>query len=133
MDQPSLFHDSIYDAIKAVVQAAGGNKKVGPMLRPTKAEPANWLRDCLNEGRREKLDPEDMAFLRKLGRDIGCHAITHHEAQQAGYEQPTPLDNEERARTLLDALSQYQAGQQAIANQLSELVKQYPGLLKVVA
>jgi len=134
MEQSALFHEDIYDAIRAVIVVAGGYKKVDPLLRPTKEDDAaaNWLRDCLNPDRREKLDPDDMAVLRKLGRTVGCHAIINFEAMKANYGAPPPLDNEQQAKRLVDALEQLQANQEQTFRRLADLLAEQPGLLRAV-
>lgn len=85
--QAPLFHEDIYDAIKTVVMALGGSKKVGHMLWSTKqpAQAGELLNNCLNPTRPEKLDPEQLLFLMVQGQRIGCHAITEFIGQHAGY------------------------------------------------
>ncbi|MBV5337558.1 MAG: hypothetical protein J0653_06325, partial [Deltaproteobacteria bacterium] len=74
--QSALFHESLTDALRDVVQALGGTKKVGQMIRPEKTveDAQRWINDCLNTDRREKFDPEQVFWLLKEGRKIGCHA-----------------------------------------------------------
>ncbi|GMG89644.1 hypothetical protein Cmtc_08640 [Cupriavidus sp. TKC] len=133
--QEKLFYESVYDALGEVVRAAGGMKKVGAMLWPEKSadDAGARLKDCLNPDRREKLDPEQVAFLRRLGRQIGCHALVNFEAHDAGYEQPKPVNSEEQARRLVDVIAQQQAQLQAAMNAFQQLAQQNPAILKMVA
>lgn len=51
MQHPSLFHESLEDALRDVIQASGGPKIVASRLWPDKAPEAarRSLLDCLNE------------------------------------------------------------------------------------
>ncbi|GAA7771986.1 hypothetical protein HpMS107_60450 [Helicobacter pylori] len=133
--QEKLFYESVYDALGEVVRAAGGTKKVGAMLWPEKSADAAGalLKDCLNPDRREKLDPEQVAYLRRLGRQLGCHALVNFEAQDAGYEQPKPINSEEQARRLVDVIAQQQAQLQAAMTAFQQLAQQNPAILRAVA
>lgn len=93
-EQAMLFHDSIYDAIGAVVQSMGGKKKVAPLLWPhLKTETAyTRLAHCLSDEFPEKLSPEEILFLARAGRESNCHAIIFYLAAECGYAQPTPID-----------------------------------------
>jgi len=85
--------ESINDALQAAVTALGGYKKVGPMLRPELAidQAANWLRDCLNAARREKLAPEQVMLILRKAREAGYHAAMNFVAFDTGYK-ATPVD-----------------------------------------
>ncbi|MGA4125526.1 hypothetical protein ACI2TB_05175 [Ralstonia nicotianae] len=132
--QEKLFYESVYEALAEVVRAAGGTKKVGAMLWPEKSADAAGalLKDCLNPDRREKLDPEQVAFVRRLGRQIGCHALVNFEMQDSGYEQPKPLNSEAQARRLVDMIASQQSGLQATMHAFQRLVEQNPTLLSTV-
>lgn len=111
--QPPLFVESYEDAIKALILALGGGKKVGTMLRPEMSADAasRWLSDCLNHDRRETLSLDQLALLRRAGRDAGCHVLAAYEAQNAGYAEPNPIDPEdERAeleRRVINSLGEF--------------------------
>lgn len=97
-----MFHEDIYDALKDIVRALGGTKKVGPMLWPSKgAAGGDYLRDCLNAKRRETLDCEEMLTLLKWGREIGCHSAMHYLADATGYKRPEPSQPEDEASELM--------------------------------
>lgn len=55
--QMQLIHETINDALREVIQAAGGYKKVGAMMFPDipADHAAGKVRDCLNSERRERL------------------------------------------------------------------------------
>lgn len=106
--QPSLIHETIADAMREVIQAGGGFKKVGGRMRPEMAEDhaATWLRDCCNDGRRERLSPEQLCLLRRIGREVGCHALATFEARDAGYADPQPIEPaDERAQLQRDYIA----------------------------
>jgi len=87
VNQTSLFHDSIYDALGADVAACGGIKKVAGLLWPT-IEPsiANArLRSGLNPEHAQKLCAEEILHIKRLAREANSSATVDYEAQQLGY------------------------------------------------
>jgi len=101
MDQASLFYESINDALDACVKACGGAKVVSCKLWPEKAPEAahRLLLACLNESRDEKLGPDQVMFILRLGRERGFHGAINFVARDAGYADPQPIEPEdERAR-----------------------------------
>lgn len=93
MEQQPLFFEDIYDALRHVVQAAGGAKTVGAKLFVHKEpdQAGRILMDCLNAGRPEKLDPEQVVLLLRLGQETGCHSAVNYICTRAGYSQPEPI------------------------------------------
>lgn len=93
-EQPQLFYEGPIDAIRALVQALGGAKKVGIALRPDKPidDAARWVLDCMNPERREHFDLEQLLWLLKEGRRIGFHAPINWIVGEAGYGPPPPVD-----------------------------------------
>lgn len=100
--QYALLHESITDALREVVQASGGPKKVGAMLWPELPidQAAGKLRDCLNPDRREKLSPEQTVLLGRIGREAGCHALMVFMARECGYADPVPIEPEDEVARL---------------------------------
>ncbi len=101
MTTPALFHESMNDALREVVQALGGNKAVGMKMRPEKGADVagRWVSDCLNASRDERFDPDQVLWLLRAGREIGCHAAANYLMRESGYADPTPIEPEdERAR-----------------------------------
>ena len=101
--QDALFHECINDAIGSVIAGLGGFKKVGPMLRPEVSieTAANWLRDCLNHDRRERLHPEQLLLIARECRRIGNHAIALYLARDCGYSDPLPVEPEDEKASLM--------------------------------
>lgn len=101
--QPALFHESINDALREVVLSLGGTKKVGALMRPQKLidEAGRWVSDCLNPDRREKFDPEEVMFLLREARKIGCHTGMNFIAADAGYANPAPVEPEDEQARLM--------------------------------
>ena len=99
MIQQPLFCEDIYEALRTIGQAYGGpkgSKKIGHLLWPEKTvdKAAQLWTDCLNRSRPEKLDPEQVLLVLKIGREIGCHVGMHFIADQCNYkyEVVTPED-----------------------------------------
>ena len=94
MDQPPLFVESIYDALKAIVGCLGGPKTVGARLWPAKSvdDARRQLLDCLNPDRNDKLDPEQVVLLFRLAREAGFHVAKHWLDTETGYEPSKPID-----------------------------------------
>lgn len=92
------------DALDGVVHALGGYKKVGVMLRPELSEKpvaaAQWLRDCLNPDKPERLNPDQVFLLLRIARREHYHAAKHWMDAELGYEQGRPLKPEDEAATL---------------------------------
>lgn len=108
--QPPLFVESLTDALREIVRACGGFKVVGARLWPEKAPEAasRVLADCLNELRAEKLSPDQVLLLLRMGRERGCHVGMTFLASECGYAPPQPIEPEdERAqlqREYIDAV-----------------------------
>lgn len=102
MSQSSLFYESITDALRDTVRACGGPKVVACKLWPEKAPyaAARLLADCLNEHRAERLSPDHVMMLARMGKDHGCHAILHYQCAELGYTVPTPVEPRDEAAEL---------------------------------
>lgn len=101
MTPTPLFHETLTDALREVVQAYGGAKKVGAAMKPQKAadDAGRWVLDCLNPERQARFDPEEVLWLLREGRKIGCHAAALFLMRESGYADPVPVEPEdERAR-----------------------------------
>lgn len=105
MNQDRLFYDGINDALRSVIQALGGNKVVGCKLWPEKSPDAagRLLADCLNENKAERLAPEQVLLLLRMGHGVGCHAGMAYIAQECGYE-ITPITPDAERDRLADAI-----------------------------
>lgn len=111
--QLRLHHETINDALVEVVAALGGPKKVGALMRRTLAvdDSSRWVRDCLNPDRREKFGPEDLQFLLREARRVGCHSLMQFMGGEAGYT-VTPVEPADEAaelqRTFIESVRQQQ-------------------------
>lgn len=99
MTQQPLFCEDIYEALRTIGQMYGGAKKMGALLwhELPPAQAAQRWNDCLNKTRPEKLDPEQVIAVLKIGRQIGCHAGVHFIAEQCGYRFEPIEPEDERA------------------------------------
>jgi hypothetical protein len=108
--QMALMHESIIDALREAIQAAGGNKPVGALLYPDLPvdQAAGRVRDCLNPDRREHFTPGQVVVIARLAREAGNHALMTYLAGELSYLRPVPVDPEgqlaERQREFVDAV-----------------------------
>ncbi len=105
--QLELTHESIDDALAHVVQALGGPKKVGAAMRPELPvdQAAGWIRDCLNQARRERFSPNHVIWLLRQAREHGVHSPFAWLAAECGY-QAVPIEPEdERARLMREFIA----------------------------
>src|SRR5690349_4432059 len=96
MSQQELWHDRFEDALRTVVDACGGPKKVADRLWPNLplADAARKLLHCLDPERAEKLTPNEIQLLLQWGREVNCHAAMVYLSRECGYEPPVPSDPE---------------------------------------
>jgi len=94
--------ESLNEALIACVKAAGGSKHVGNKVWPEKTIDAaqRHLLNCLNEGKAERLTPEQVLLIAKLARAKGCHAYAEFVAADMGYAAPVPLEPKDEAAEL---------------------------------
>ena len=102
MNQPSLFHEDIWQALNDCVRALGGAKAVGHVLRPEMdpRDAGKWLLDCLNTDRKEKLCLEQVLLILREARKINCHAGAAFIMRDAGYAEPQPVEPEDERAAL---------------------------------
>lgn len=115
--------ETLNDAIRAAIDAAGGPKRVGSVLwSELGAEAAgNRLRDCLNPTRRERLSPEQLALVRRMARDAGCHVLASFEAKESGYARPVPIAPDDEKAELMRAYVEAVRKQQELTQRLEVL------------
>lgn len=99
MTQQPLFCEDIYEALRTIGQAYGGAKRIGALLwhELPLAQAAQRWNDCLNRSRPEKLDPEQVIAVLKIGRQIGCHAGIFFIDNECGYRSEVLEPENERA------------------------------------
>src|ERR1700730_16894009 len=95
--QAALFHDSIYDALKADVSAAGGIKEVARRLWPAHADAAAKLRACLADGHAQKLDIEEILAIKGFAKAVGSFATVTHESQVLAFKVEWIAPEDEKA------------------------------------
>lgn len=122
MDQPSLFVDSLNDAIRDTARAIGV-KRVAKELWPAKGEEeaARYLADCLNPDRPQKLSGEEILVIARRGRDVGCHLITGFICMDTGYAPPQPIAPEDAKAELQRAYIESVKEQKRIAERLERM------------
>ena len=98
LEIPQCF-DSLEDALKAAVQALGGNKVVGRLLRPDFDHADEWLRKCLSSDKRERLEPGQVLVLLREAKFQGFHSAFDYFAGSAGYK-AEPLNLQREAESL---------------------------------
>lgn len=133
MHQEPLFLEDVNEAIKALVQALGGPKKVGLLLRPelTLDGASTWLRDCMNPDRRERLSPEQLILLMKLGRQANCNVLAAFLMGEAGYQEPHPLEPVDEYAELQREFIKYAKAQEAIAARLERAAEAVRTVVRV--
>lgn len=92
--QESLWHDTIEDALRSVIDGLGGFKKIGGHLWPSLPadDAGRKLAKCLDRSRPEKLSFDELLMILRLGRDAGVHVGMAFITQTTGYETPQPSD-----------------------------------------
>lgn len=101
-DQIPMYVEDLNEAIREAVNALGGMKAVGSALKPDQS-PINagkWLADCINPARTARLEPEQLAYIRRKARAAGCHVLAAYEARDAGYAPPQPIAPEDEKAQL---------------------------------
>jgi hypothetical protein len=102
MNQPALFHEDIWQALRDCVSALGGAKVVGDKLRPEigPEKSGRWLLDCLNPDKQDKLSVEQLLLILAEARKANCHVAAHYIAQVTGYAEPQPVEPEDERAAL---------------------------------
>lgn len=98
-----LFHETWADALKEVITSCGGTKQVAAKLWPEKTPDAahRLLLDCLNESRPERLDPDRLRMIMRIGRQAGCHAAVNWLLRDLGYEDARAVQPEDEKAALM--------------------------------
>lgn len=128
MTTDALFHESIDDALREVVSAAGGFKKVAALLKPDRSPEAasRWLHDCFNESKPERLTPTQIMFLLRLGRQIGAHGAINYINRESGYHDARPLDPVDESAALQRAFMESVQVQKSILARMEKIGQPAP-------
>lgn len=123
MYQDTLFHEDFREALKHVINAMGGPKKVGseinPALTPDRAR--SWLSNCLDENRAEKLDLEQVVMILAMARKAGVHSAFAFLAGECGYEAPRTVEPEDERDALMRQFIKATETQAQIARRLEKV------------
>lgn len=94
--------ETLTDCLIACVKAAGGSKAVGHKVWPEKTVDAaqRHLLNCLNEGKPERMTPDQVLLIARLARDKGCHAYMQYVAFSLSYSEPQPIEPKDEADEL---------------------------------
>lgn len=94
--------ETLNDCLIECVKAAGGSKVVGHKVWPEKTVDAaqRHLLNCLNEGKAERLTPDQVLLIARLAREKGCHAYMQHMADALSYGEPVPVEPKDEADEL---------------------------------
>ncbi|MES2972403.1 MAG: hypothetical protein V4757_02295 [Pseudomonadota bacterium] len=111
--------DTLNDALRSLVQALGGFKKVGGLMQPDNEHADQWLRHCLDGNRREKLSPEQVIWLLHEGRKVNFHAAMDYVGQKTGYKHK-PVDLDEQRQALQETIA---AGIENLQRQMATLAR----------
>ena len=118
MQQP-LWHDTIHDALRALVDALGGPKRVAGELWAGRelGDAQRYLLKCLDTDRSEKLGLDEFVWLLRRGREAGCHVVAEYLAGACLYEL-RPVDPAAREADLAAQVEQ-------TMSQAADLLKQW--------
>lgn len=96
-------HDTLNDALRALVTKLGGSGVIGPRLFPEKPAGAaqRFLIDCLTEDRPARLSPEHLLLLLRIARERGVHDGMAYLSAALGYAEPQPVDPKDELSDLL--------------------------------
>lgn len=120
---PQLFHESLGDALRDVIAHCGGAKVVAGKLWPAKTPEAaqRLLLDCLNESRQERLDPEHLAAILRMGRQANCHAGINWLLRDLGYEDARPVEPADEVAHLMHDFITATKALQTMASRIEDL------------
>lgn len=115
------------------MKALGGTKRVAADLWPARAardlaDARRYLANCLSAERNEKLALDEVVFILRAARGVGCHAGMWYLAEALGYSRPTPIEPKDE---LADLLRQYLARREQEAGKdarLERLLQQHLAL-----
>lgn len=110
MYQEEFFIEDIWAAIRLSAQAIAASegkaksylKVVGHMLWQHKDpdDAGKYFSNCLDPSRNEKLDPQQILFIAKKARSVGCHALVWFICEDTGYQKAVPVEVEDEAAEL---------------------------------
>lgn len=125
MTQNQLWHDTFEDALRAILDAAGGPKKVAADLWPSKSlsDAHRRLLHCLDPERDQKLSLDELVWLMAKGREVGCHTAMAYIARACGYADSVPVDPEDERAELQRAFLESVKAQKDILKRMEALAR----------
>lgn len=134
MEQESLWYDTVYDALRACVRAiasarhpglteSGSFKVVGaemfPSLSPERA--GQLIANKLNPDARDVLHPDEMLWLLREARKVGCHVGLAFISSDTGYAPPQPIEPKDEMAELQKAYIQAVEAQKALIERMERV------------
>lgn len=121
--QEELFLDDFTDALAHTIKALGGFGAVGAELWPAKPlrSAENWLRDCLNPNRSEKLSMDEVVTILRLARDRGIHTAIYKLCDDAGYGRPAIAPNKTPQQILAEKFQRTAAELSRLADEMAAI------------
>lgn len=124
MQQETLWHETLEDALKDVVVALGGPKKVGSQLWPALPieDAARKLNHCLDRDKPNKLSPDELLWLLRAGVEAGCLTPLTFINRFCKCEDAKPLDPETEKERLMREFMHAQRQMALMAGRLETLL-----------
>lgn len=119
MSEIETFNDALVECVKA----AGGSKKVGPLLFPEKPvdQAQRLLLACLNEERPEKLSPDQALLIMRVARKEGCPVGIEFMCGHLSYSQPMPIEPRDEIAELQHQFIEAAAAMRKISERIEQL------------
>lgn len=123
MQQETLFHEDIWEALSTDIMAAGGWKEVGHALHPKKSPQAaaEYLKCQVNPVRAEKLDAEEIALIKKLAKAKNSFATHFFECDDLGMTHGQSIEPEDEKARLQREFIETGKSMKGIWDQLAKL------------
>lgn len=95
--------ETMNEALIGCVKSCGGSKHVANKLWPEKPIEAaqRHLLNCLNDDKPERLTPEQVVLLMRMGHEKGFHGVMEFICSNVGYAPPQPVDPRDELAELL--------------------------------
>ena len=133
MDQTSLWHETLEDALGDVVRALGGPKKVGALLWPALPveDAARKINHCLDRDKSNKLSADELLLILKEGRRIKCLTALAFINRACDCSDPIPTDPETETARLMRQYVEAQKLIVALGEKIEARMSESPMLRRV--
>lgn len=134
--QEFMMVEDVYEAARITARAIAAShepkkakawaKVVGHMLWPSKDpdDAGKYFANCLDNGRQEKLDPEQLLWLAREGKRVSCHVLMTFMCDAAEYAKPVPVEPEDEVADLMQQ-------SQGLLNKFDQVTKRMERLMGV--